>query len=119
MKYLVLLLAITISSITVNAQDYWQQDVAYTIKVSLNDKQHSLKGDLSLEYTNNSPDTLGFIWFHLWPNAYKDSTTALAKQLAADKPTGKKASANNTPRKSNHRYTLFCKAAFLFFPFGT
>ncbi len=31
-------------------------------------------------YKNNSPDTLRFIWFHLWPNAYKNTETAFAKQ---------------------------------------
>lgn len=75
-----------------NAQaqnDYWQQYVDYTIDVALNDKDHSLKGFLTLEYTNNSPDQLEFIWFHLWPNAYKDENTAFVKQLYRDKE-GKK-----------------------------
>jgi hypothetical protein len=73
---------------------YWQQEVNYTIQVALNDKQHSLKGDLSVEYINNSPDTLTYIWFHLWPNAYKNKNTALAKQLANDKAGEKKATTN-------------------------
>jgi hypothetical protein len=73
----------------VSAQDYWQQEVHYNIDVSLNEKQHSLKCDLSVEYINHSPDTLTFIWFHLWPNAYKNNNTALAKQLAADKEASK------------------------------
>jgi len=60
---------------------YWQQQVSYNIDVSLNDKDNSLKGFLNLEYVNNSPDTLQFIWFHLWPNAYKNETTAFAKQI--------------------------------------
>ncbi|HYG37049.1 MAG TPA: M1 family metallopeptidase [Cytophagales bacterium] len=68
---------------------YWQQHVDYTIDVSLNDKEHTLKGFLNLVYTNNSPDTLNFIWFHLWPNAYKNKRTAFAKQLFRDKD-GKK-----------------------------
>ncbi len=34
-----------------------------------------------MEYINNSPDTLGFLYFHLWPNAYSDNKTELAKQL--------------------------------------
>lgn len=44
---------------------------------------------MSLDYTNNSPDKLDFIWFHLWPNAYKNETTAYAKQVLRDKD-GKK-----------------------------
>src|SRR6187455_103894 len=34
---------------------------------------------------NNSPDQLNFIWFHLWENAYKNDSTAFAKQLLRDK----------------------------------
>src|SRR5829696_9152544 len=72
------------------AQNYWQQQVDYKINVSLNDKQHSLNGFLTLEYTNNSPDKLDFIWFHLWPNAYKNENTAFAKQLLANNKDGAK-----------------------------
>lgn len=72
------------------AQDeYWQQHVRYNIDVSLNDQNHSLKAFLKVDYTNNSPDTLDFIWFHIWPNAYKNKKTAFAKQLLKDKD-GKK-----------------------------
>jgi hypothetical protein len=41
-----------------------------------------LSGKMTLDYINNSPDTLHFIWFHLWPNGYKDKSTAFSKQLA-------------------------------------
>ncbi len=61
--------------------DYWQQQVNYTIDVSLNDKEHTLDGFASIEYINNSPDSLRFIWFHLWPNAYKNDKTSFSDQL--------------------------------------
>ncbi|MCH8838542.1 MAG: M1 family metallopeptidase, partial [Candidatus Marinimicrobia bacterium] len=70
----------------VNAQtlarpsDYFQQEVNYRIEVALNDSNHTLSAHLELDYTNNSPDTLEFIWFHLWPNGYKNRETAFAKQ---------------------------------------
>jgi hypothetical protein len=60
---------------------YWQQQVNYRIDVSLDDRQHTLTGFAKMEYTNNSPDTLRFIWFHLWPNAYKNDKTAFSDQL--------------------------------------
>ncbi len=62
-------------------QSYWQQQANFTIDVSLNDKEHSLNGFATIEYINNSPDTLHFIWFHLWPNAYKNDKTAFSDQL--------------------------------------
>lgn len=60
---------------------YWQQQVNYTIDVSLNDKDHSLDGFEKIEYINHSPDTLHYIWFHLWPNAYKNDRTAFSDQF--------------------------------------
>jgi hypothetical protein len=59
---------------------YWQQEVRYRIDVSLNDTAHTLTGFEKLEYVNHSPDTLRFIWFHLWPNAYKNDKTAFTDQ---------------------------------------
>jgi hypothetical protein len=54
--------------LTANCQ-YWQQEVNYRIDVTLKDADNSLDGFEKLEYINHSPDTLKFIWFHLWPNA--------------------------------------------------
>jgi len=68
-----------------HAQAYWQQQVDVKIDASLDDKKHAIKGFETIDYTNNSPDKLEFIWFHLWPNAYKDTTTAFARQVMADK----------------------------------
>ena len=65
----------------IEAQDYFQQEVNYKINVSLNDTAHSLSVFEEIEYINNSPDELSFIWFHLWPNAYSNKETALAKQM--------------------------------------
>ncbi|MGB0137786.1 MAG: M1 family metallopeptidase [Flavobacteriales bacterium] len=79
MKHL-LCAALLACTVLAHAQDYFQQDVAYTIHVSLNDQDHTLSGDLELQYTNNSPDALDHIEMHLWPNAYKNGKTALAKQ---------------------------------------
>ncbi len=65
-----------------NAQSttYWQQNVNYTIDVSLNDVEHTLDGFVKMDYKNNSPDTLHFIWFHVWPNAFKNDKTAYTDQ---------------------------------------
>lgn len=63
-----------------SAQGYWQQNVDYVINVSLDDVKHELDADITMQYTNNSPDELNFIYIHLWPNAYKNNSTAFAKQ---------------------------------------
>jgi hypothetical protein len=59
-------------------QEYFQQEVNFKIHVTLNDKQHELNAFESVEYINNSPDTLKFLFFHLWPNAYSGNNTSLA-----------------------------------------
>ena len=61
-------------------ENYFQQDLDYKIYVSLDAKNKMLHGFLELEYTNNSPNTLDSIAFHLWPNAYQGDHTALGKQ---------------------------------------
>lgn len=60
---------------------YWQQQVDYIIDVSLNTREKTLDGFEKLTYRNNSPDTLTFIWFHVWPNAYKNDRTAFSDQM--------------------------------------
>ena len=85
MKHFFSLLLITAIHYSAAAQSaYWQQEVHYTIDVSLNDQEHSLDGFLKLQYINHSPDTLHYIWFHLWPNAFKNDQTAFSEQLLLD-----------------------------------
>ena len=66
--------------LTFAQKNYFQQEVNSTIKVTLNDADHILTGDISIEYTNNSPSELHEIYFHLWPNAYKNTDTEFAIQ---------------------------------------
>ena len=85
MKYLLVLLLFLSLVPEGFTQNYWQQEVNYTLAVSLNDQAHSLTATAEIEYINHSPHELTFIYFHLWPNAYKNNTTALAKQQLINK----------------------------------
>src|SRR5688500_9093179 len=54
------------------SQDFrWQQHVDYSMKVSLNTVTHILTGEQKLVYTNNSPDTLNKVYYHLYFNAFQ------------------------------------------------
>ncbi len=65
----------------ISAQNaYFQQEVNYKIAVRLDDTDHSLSGNIEMEYINHSPDKLEVIYMHLWPNAYKNRTTAFCRQ---------------------------------------
>jgi len=82
-----LLLATFNFSLIAQEKTYFQQTVNYGINVTLNDVDHILSGAINIEYTNNSPDKLDFIYFHLWPNAYKNTETAFARQKLEDGST--------------------------------
>lgn len=84
--FLVLFITIQLSA----QQTYWQQQLRYDIKAELNDKDKSITGFEKIVYKNNSPSTLDFIWFHIWPNAYKNETTALLQQIKNDTARSKK-----------------------------
>ena len=66
-------------------QEYFQQENNFKISVNLDDTKHEINAFESIEYINNSPDTLKFLFFHLWPNGYSDNNTGLAKQLLDQK----------------------------------
>ena len=51
--------------------DRWQQRVKYTMSVDLDVKTHRFTGEATLAYTNNSPDTLREVFFHLYFNAFR------------------------------------------------
>lgn len=53
---------------------YWQQDVSYNIKATIDETTDILSAEEILTYYNNSPDTLRVVYFNLYNNAYtKDS----------------------------------------------
>jgi hypothetical protein len=87
LKKIVLFVAYCLPLVSFSQQNYWQQQVNYTIDVSLNDIEHTLDGFEKITYINNSPDTLRFIWFHVWPNAYKNDRTAFSEQSLQNRKT--------------------------------
>jgi len=74
---LLLLIGIPLAGFT---QSYFQQEVNYTIEVSLDDQNHMLHGFEEIRYTHHAPEALKKLFFHLWPNAYKNNQTTLARE---------------------------------------
>src|ERR1700754_4111476 len=59
-------------SVTVSAQpDRWQQRVKYTMNVNMDVNTNRFTGSQTLVYTNNSPDTLTKVFYHLYWNAFQ------------------------------------------------
>ncbi|HEV7990890.1 MAG TPA: M1 family metallopeptidase, partial [Gemmatimonadaceae bacterium] len=53
---------------------YWQNRADYAIKATLDTTAKTLRGSLRMRYTNNSPDTLRYIWMQVEQNAFKDKS---------------------------------------------
>ena len=49
---------------------YWQQDVHYAISATIDEIGNKIDGNEAMEYWNNSPDTLHYLYFHLYQNAF-------------------------------------------------
>ena len=53
---------------------YWQQRADYDLHGTLDTAAKALHGEMTLKYTNNSPDTLRFVWFQVEQNAFKNGS---------------------------------------------
>ena len=67
-KFLFFALVFTLS---INGQNSWQQNANYKIYIDLDVKKNTFKGSQEVLYTNNSPDTLNKVFFHLYFNAFR------------------------------------------------
>lgn len=73
MKKIFALLTI-LTTIILSAQNntsYWQQHVDYTMDVDVDVNNYQYKGTQKLVYTNNSPDELNHVFYHLYYNAFQ------------------------------------------------
>lgn len=70
----------------VGSAQYWQQAVDYTMEITLDTETALYNGTQKLVYTNNSPETLNKVFYHLYFNAFKPgSEMAVRLKNAADK----------------------------------
>ncbi|MEQ1675320.1 MAG: M1 family metallopeptidase [Chitinophagaceae bacterium] len=53
---------------------YWQNRADYKITCTLDTAKHTVSGDVTISYTNNSPDNLKFLWLQLDQNIYKKNS---------------------------------------------
>ncbi|MCG8882315.1 M1 family metallopeptidase [Tenacibaculum finnmarkense] len=56
------------------SQNYWQQHVAYNMDIDMDVKTFQYKGIQQLVYTNNSPDKLNKVFYHLYFNAFQPNS---------------------------------------------
>ena len=79
------LIVFSLFSTSILAQ-YWQQKVDYTMSVRLDTETAVYTGSQKLVYTNNSPETLKKIFYHLYFNAFHpESDMAIRLKNGGDK----------------------------------
>lgn len=68
---------------------YWQNGADYNIDVALDDVEHMLKGNITITYHNNSPESLDFVWLYLEQNRFMaDSRGTLTTPVQGNRYNG-------------------------------
>ncbi|MGF2413029.1 M1 family metallopeptidase [Ferruginibacter sp.] len=70
-----LLLICFIPAIGFCQPDRWQQRVKYNMNIDMDVNNNQFKGKQKLEYTNNSPDALNKLFYHLYFNAFQPGSS--------------------------------------------
>jgi hypothetical protein len=71
------------------AHNYFQNQADYVIEVDLDDQTNVIKGKVTLSYTNNSPESLSFIWMYLEQNRFsEDSRGTLTTPVVGNRYKG-------------------------------
>lgn len=81
---------------------YWQQHVDYTMDIDMDVKTYRYTGTQKLVYTNNSPDILHRVFYHLYPNAFQPDSEMDARLKSIPDPDGRMV--NNLGTKANPDY---------------
>jgi Peptidase family M1 domain len=111
MKKLVLVsfFSLSFGSLLAQSNAYWQQHVDYKMDVSMDVKNYHYKGKQELVYTNNSPDTLKKVFYHLYPNAFQPGSEMDARIQSIKDPDARmvnKIKVNGTEIKESRIKTL-------------
>ena len=82
-------LSFGLNSAFAQSAPYWQQHADYKMEVSMDVKNYQYKGKQELVYTNNSPDTLRKVFYHLFPNAFQPGSEMDARLHFIKDPDGR------------------------------
>ncbi|MGB1041506.1 MAG: M1 family metallopeptidase [Flavobacteriales bacterium] len=85
MKQIILIAFLLLFNFTFS-QSYWQQKVSYTMDIDFDDSKHQFKGKQKIVYTNNSPDELTKVFYHLYFNAFQPGSMMDVRSLTIADP---------------------------------
>ncbi|HRF27756.1 MAG TPA: M1 family peptidase, partial [Ferruginibacter sp.] len=92
MKQVFSLLLSSIFFLSINAQTTrWQQAVKYSMQIDMDVQTNRFTGKQKLEYSNNSPDKLNRVFFHLYFNAFQPNSNmdARSRELGKQQVNGR------------------------------
>ena len=76
----------TAPSISKSSGNYWQQHVDYKMDIDMDVNTYQYKGKQTLVYTNNSPDVLNRVYYHLYFNAFQPGSEMDVRSLTISDP---------------------------------
>jgi hypothetical protein len=82
-------LSLNLGSVVAQNAPYWQQHVDYKMDVTMDVKKYQYKGKQELVYSNNSPDTLRKVYYHLFNNAFQPGSEMDARIQSIKDPDGR------------------------------
>jgi len=68
---------------------YWQQHVDYAMEIDMNVNNYQYQGKQKIVYTNNSPDVLTRVYYHLYFNAFQPGSEMDVRSLNIPDPDGR------------------------------
>ena len=87
MIYKYLFAFMVVASVTAqNNNSYWQQKVDYKMEIDMDVTSYQYKGKQELKYTNNSPDTLNRVFYHLYFNAFQPGSEMDVRSRTIEDP---------------------------------
>lgn len=84
MKYSFFILTLWMGLTALNSQnnyEYWQQHVDYTMDIKMDVNSFNYEGTQKLIYTNNAPDDLERVFYHLFYNAFQPGSEMDVRSL--------------------------------------
>lgn len=75
-----------IATVSVGQNCYWQQEVDYQMEIDMDVTTNQFTGKQQLNYTNNSPDTLKKVFYHLYFNAFQPKSMMDVRSRTIEDP---------------------------------
>ena len=72
--------------ISIGQDGYWQQHVDYAMEIDMDVDTYKFDGTQLLKYTNNSPDTLYRVFYHMYFNAFQPGSEMDQRLLSVADP---------------------------------